>query len=289
MVQLDLEDVIPTPQEQITQSETDEFDQVLRDIAFIPSPLWDQDIPAMPADERDPQNVTSAQQEDGIETGREGKGGEEKAVRGESGEDEDEEKEKEKEEKKREREEEEKEGGKETPEISRTDAALLALPFEELTLTEFERVERVFFEQAAAADEVAAGAVKAAKEAEAAAEVERKLSKEKELELLKIPFPKLSLHQFEDIERLFLNGDVPAELIPPIPTRRAPVEKPKQAEVTKAKGILLRLPFDSLSVSDLEEIQSSFSDDEMFTMPILRNKEQAERYMIPYYFRHFSS
>ena len=301
MVQLDPEDVIPTPQEQInwnalTQSETDEFDQMLRDMTLIPSPLWDQDLPAVravPADEGDLQNVTSAQKDNGKGKDGEGKGEEEKGEKGKGEEDQEEKEEKEYEEKKKkEKEEEEKgDGGKETPETPRTDAELLALPFEELTLTEFERVERIFLGQSAAADAVAskapaaAEAAKATKEAETAAEAKRKPNKEEELELLKIPFSKLSLTQFEDVERLFLNGGVPAELIPPIPTRRAPAEEPKHAEMTKAKEVL-GLPFDGLSVSDLEEVQSSFSDVEMLVMPIL-HKEQTERYVIHWFGRFY--
>ena len=264
MAQLDPEDVIPTPQEQIdwnalTQPETDEFDQMLRDMALVPSPLWGQAVPgvrAVPADEGCSQTITSAQQEEGKGKDEEERGEEEK---GEEKDEEDEEDEEEKE---------EKEEREKTSEIPRTDGELLALPFKELTLTEFERVERIFFEQAAAAA--------AAEAAEAAAEVERKSNKE-ELKLLKIPFSMLSLTQFEDVERLFLNGGVPAELIPAIPNRRAPVEEPKQAEVTKAKKTLL----------DFEEVESSFSDVEMFVMPILQNQEQTEGYVIHWLGRFF--
>ena len=281
MVQLDPEDVIPTPQEQInwnelTQSETDEFDQMLRDMTLIPSSLWDQAalaVHAVPADEGDSQIATTAEQErneKGEEDGVEEKRGNEAKEKGEE----------EGEERKEERE--------ETPGTPRTDKELLALPFKELTLTEFERVERIFLEQAAAADVVAAEATaataaeaaKAASEAEAAAEIERKSNKEKELELLKIPFSKLSLTQFEDVEKLFLNGGVPAEFIPPIPTCRAPVKKLEQAEVTNAKEVFLGLPLDRLSVSDLEEVQSSFSDVKMPVATILKIEEQSERYVI---------
>ena len=264
MVQLDLEDVILTPQEQIdwnalTQSETDEFDQMLRDMALIPSPLWDQAMPgvcAVPADEGCSQTITSAQQEGGKEKDEEERGEEEKGKGEEDEQDEGDKAE----------EREGKEEREEASEIPKTNEELLALPFKELTLTEFERVERIFFEQAAVA--AVAEAAKAAEEAEAAAEVERKSNKEKELKLLNTPFSMLSLTQFEDVERLFLNGGVPAELIPAIPTRRAPVEEPKQAEVNKAKETLL----------DFEEVESSFSDVEMFVMPIIQNKEQTERY-----------
>ena len=264
MVQLDPADVIPNPQEQIdwnalTQSEAD----------GIPSPLCNQavlGVRAVPMDEGDSLAVTSAQQEEGKEEDEEEKKGKE----GKGEEDKDEEVE---------------EGGggggveerEATSEILRTDEELLTLPFKELTLTEFERVERIFLGQAAAAEATAA---KAAEEAEATAEVERKSNKEMELELLKIPFSKLSLTQFEEVERLFLNGGVPAELIPAIPTRRVPVQGHKQAEVTKAKEALLDFPFDKMPVPEFEEVESSFSDVEMPVMPILQNKEQTERYVI---------